>query len=354
MNIFFSFADSRWNSKDLFDDQSADPNNNAYAMKEARKRLSKMGYKLFPINSSNSSNHKSEDCIIISVDGFQHIKNSFLPQENVKKVIHFFSEAPMIGMRYFSKPYQNRVFDNADVVFVQDKSYLLPKYREDKRVNVFRYPHAHHHINHELFNTANRKFLMAICANKAFGMKQVIGKVARGINPTQHFNRWLYRKRSNLIHYFAKNQSIDVYGSDWDKRYLALSHYSYPLENSSWKGRIPGSKFPVMCRYDFCLCIENSRFPGYITEKIFDCFAVGTIPIYYGAEDVKDYLPSETFIDLSEFQSNDDLMLHLRSMPDKMKANYRESIKSYLEDEPNDQFSPNKYINQIIEAVEGS
>lgn len=36
---------------------------------------------------------------------------------------------------------------------------------------------------------------------------------------------------------------------------------------------------------------------GYITEKIFDCFFPGVIPIYWGAENVTDYIPQDTFID---------------------------------------------------------
>ena len=32
----------------------------------------------------------------------------------------------------------------------------------------------------------------------------------------------------------------------------------------------------------FSIVIENSVYPKYYTEKITDCFATGTVPIYYG------------------------------------------------------------------------
>ncbi|MWV63070.1 alpha-1,3-fucosyltransferase [Helicobacter saguini] len=34
--------------------------------------------------------------------------------------------------------------------------------------------------------------------------------------------------------------------------------------------------------YKFNLCFENSSYPGYLTEKLFDAFAAGCVPIYWG------------------------------------------------------------------------
>jgi len=38
--------------------------------------------------------------------------------------------------------------------------------------------------------------------------------------------------------------------------------------------------------YMFSVAIENSSYDTYYTEKITDCFAVGTIPIFYGNKDI--------------------------------------------------------------------
>ena len=48
----------------------------------------------------------------------------------------------------------------------------------------------------------------------------------------------------------------------------------------------------------FAICYENARdIPGYITEKIFDCFFAGCVPIYWGgAPNVTDHIPANTFI----------------------------------------------------------
>lgn len=48
--------------------------------------------------------------------------------------------------------------------------------------------------------------------------------------------------------------------------------------------------------YMFSIALENARYRTYITEKILDCFATGTIPIYYGAPDIGDYFNEDGII----------------------------------------------------------
>jgi hypothetical protein len=43
------------------------------------------------------------------------------------------------------------------------------------------------------------------------------------------------------------------------------------------------SKFDFLKGYKFCLCPENSYFPGYVTEKLFDAWYAGTLPLYCGS-----------------------------------------------------------------------
>ena len=52
----------------------------------------------------------------------------------------------------------------------------------------------------------------------------------------------------------------------------------------------------VFSQYKFIICFENSKTPGYITEKIFNVFLAGSIPIYDGAPNITDYINIEAFI----------------------------------------------------------
>ena len=63
---------------------------------------------------------------------------------------------------------------------------------------------------------------------------------------------------------------VDVYGGGWPK--------SLP----SYRG-LAASKIDIMKRYRYCLVFENQRQPGYVTEKLLDCFVAGSMPLYWGA-----------------------------------------------------------------------
>jgi hypothetical protein len=52
--------------------------------------------------------------------------------------------------------------------------------------------------------------------------------------------------------------------------------------------------------YMFSVAIENCQYNGYFTEKILDCFATGTIPIYLGCTNIDEYFNPEGIINLSE------------------------------------------------------
>jgi hypothetical protein len=68
------------------------------------------------------------------------------------------------------------------------------------------------------------------------------------------------------------------------------------------------SKEEGLCDYMFSVVIENSEVPGFFTEKILDCFASGTIPIYLGAPNIGEYFNQDGIIFLSEeFDISEDI-----------------------------------------------
>jgi len=52
--------------------------------------------------------------------------------------------------------------------------------------------------------------------------------------------------------------------------------------------------------YCFSITMENATYPNMITEKITDCFMTGTIPIYYGINNIGDYFDSDGIITLDD------------------------------------------------------
>ena len=48
--------------------------------------------------------------------------------------------------------------------------------------------------------------------------------------------------------------------------------------------------------YRFSFCVENDTYDTYFTEKILDCFATGTIPVYMGTPKVVEYFNPDGII----------------------------------------------------------
>lgn len=55
-----------------------------------------------------------------------------------------------------------------------------------------------------------------------------------------------------------------------------------------------------LCDYMFSVVIENGVYESYFTEKILDCFATGTIPVYLGSPDIAKHFNQSGILELSE------------------------------------------------------
>lgn len=55
-------------------------------------------------------------------------------------------------------------------------------------------------------------------------------------------------------------------------------------------------KWDALAPYRYAIAVENHSAPHYWTEKIMDCFLAGTMPIYFGAENIAEYFPKESFV----------------------------------------------------------
>lgn len=61
-------------------------------------------------------------------------------------------------------------------------------------------------------------------------------------------------------------------------------------------------KEEALIDYRFSIVIENSKTENYFTEKLVDCFAVGTIPIYWGCPNIGDFFDINGIIVVNNLQ----------------------------------------------------
>lgn len=151
----------------------------------------------------------------------------------------------------------------------------------------------------------------------------------------------LYSKRLEAIKYFALNEpSFEFYGIGWESE--NLSHY---------RGSAP-SKRSVLSQYKFSICYENqSNVEGYITEKIWECMICGCVPVYWGANNIKEYVPSNCFIDYRDFGSLESLHEYLRNIPEDVWNDYIKSIDEFIQSVEDGSFSPAGFVSVIEDLL---
>ena len=179
----------------------------------------------------------------------------------------------------------------------------------------------------------------------------------------------LYSERVRAIKWFEENHpdDFDLYGVGWDcyrfdgprlvralNKLPALPKLVAKVcrqKFNSYKGVVADKK-EIMSRYYFSICYENARdIPGYITEKLFDSFFAGCVPIYWGASNVLDYVPENCFIDKRRFTSYSELYKYISTIRESEFIDYLDNIDSYIASDRKHQFSDKYFAGKICSVT---
>lgn len=112
-------------------------------------------------------------------------------------------------------------------------------------------------------------------------------------------------------------------------KHIAMHSYGGFLKNRTLAVPDRGgqTKLSVIAKYKFCIGFENSIALDYVTEKFFDPFLAGTVPVYLGAPNVEMFAPGESaFINASNFSGPQELARFLKHL-DGDDAGYRHYFK---------------------------
>jgi len=213
-------------------------------------------------------------------------------------------------------------------------------------------------VHPELWSATDRGFLLMMNANKL---------------PRLYVDE-LYTARLKAVEYFQRFGEVDLYGRGWERMPMrvgktrtpatlrrvgeALAEVKqrvmpdpvYVAAQRAWRGAAK-SKSQTVARYRFALCFENSVLKGWMTEKLFDCFFAGTVPIYWGAPDVLDWVPAECFIDMQRFASFDELRAFLKAITPEQERRYRDAARAYLESARFDPFRRRTFAELMARIV---
>ncbi|MES1981393.1 MAG: glycosyltransferase family 10 [Pseudomonadota bacterium] len=177
----------------------------------------------------------------------------------------------------------------------------------------------------------------------------------------------LYLERINTIRWYERYapDQFGLYGMGWAKPTptfnfrnkvkrpfirLATRLFGYqPF--SSYRGEIT-NKREVLHRSKFSYCYENTRgLSNYITEKIFDSLLSGCVPIYWGADNILEYIPAGCFIDRRNFDGTAAVHEFLLSVSSEDYARYQSNIIRFLEGDVAKKFSAEYFVSMIVEHV---
>lgn len=153
----------------------------------------------------------------------------------------------------------------------------------------------------------------------------------------------LYSERRKVIDYFEDKEDIfDLYGFGWEKEKL-----------KNYKGTT-NSKLDTLSGYKFSVCYENMcNVKGYITEKIFDCFFADCIPVYWGADNITEFIPENTFIDRTRFESVEIMYRYLENISEIEYEKYIVNIHNYLNSPAFfHSFSVEAYVNNMMKLFQ--
>jgi len=216
-------------------------------------------------------------------------------------------------------------------------------------------------IDNKKYFKVNYAFNIPKTIPKKFDAKKLCGTIAEN-KSANHIDE-LYTKRLEFIKWFEKHypNEFDLYGTGWNQYRFGHSLVGRILNKfkvlrkkdlfPSYKGMVQ-SKFETMKNYKFSICYENIKEQnGYITEKIFDSFFAGCVPIYWGAKNVTEHIPKECFIDKREFNSFEEIYEYMKNMNEKTYMNYLDAIEKFLNSSKADSFRAETFANIIVNEI---
>jgi len=177
----------------------------------------------------------------------------------------------------------------------------------------------------------------------------------------------LHPNRIEIIRFFESQapELFALYGKGWDIPAVRPGLTGRIIKRvNEWRASIaPSRPFPSYCgtvysksevldRAKFSICYENSRgSPGYLTEKIFDCFTSGCIPIYIGSTHGTTLVPEGCYIDGDQFNSPAEMLHFLQTIDAISHARYQAEIRRFLAGPDSVRFTNAHFCQSLVNAI---
>ncbi|XP_064396300.1 uncharacterized protein LOC135343235 [Halichondria panicea] len=109
-----------------------------------------------------------------------------------------------------------------------------------------------------------------------------------------------WKSREKAVLFVARNCKSNSQREQLVKmlqKFVRVDSVSSCLNNKHWPSDIPRiDKRALLRRYMAILAAENSIEDDYVTEKVYAGLITGAVPIYYGAPNIDEFVPSDSII----------------------------------------------------------
>jgi len=141
-------------------------------------------------------------------------------------------------------------------------------------------------------------------------------------------------KVKNISHIYSKKQ--DLIGHQLRHK-IAKSLTGFDSYGNG-TGKTLEYKSDALNDYRFSIIIENNQAENYFTEKILDCFACRTVPVYWGAPNIGEFFDLESIITFNTIEELESIIPILdENMYDRLfvslQKNYQKALEYYDYDE---------------------
>jgi hypothetical protein len=209
----------------------------------------------------------------------------------------------------------------------------------------------------------SRRFLVAIAGNRVVPS---VRDPARWFDRPREVSLWRslaglryrpiardrFQARLRAFEAFSSRDDFDLYGDGWDRRHPAADADIHAATVRAYRGPAPDSNIlALLAKYRFALVYEDARFPGYVTDRIFDCFFARCIPIYSGAPDVAQYVPPSAFIDVRQFVTFPDLEQFLMRLTEDDARRYVDAAHAFLISPAFERWCVDHFARDVADAL---
>jgi hypothetical protein len=166
-------------------------------------------------------------------------------------------------------------------------------------------------------------------------------------------SRYHCRRSFARAAYKLRIPDFDIFGQGWEPLCSGWFYHFFPEKAwSNWRGPLRRDKLKVLANYKFAFCYEN--YEGnemYVSEKIFDALAAGTVPLCLGDRKLQRWIPRECAVFRSDYPSDKDLLDDLLSWDEARWTSYRQAGQKFLHSERMKPFLPDTYAKEVLEGL---